>query len=477
MVVGEFVETRDLIIIGGGPGGYTAAIRAAQLGLQVTIIEKERLGGVCLNEGCIPSKVFTHAAKEYASLSNLSSLGISTGEATFDYGELLNYKDRTIAHLRQGVEKLCAANKIEIIYGEANFTAKDRIGVEVGHQFEVYEFKHAIIATGSTPVAPDFLAKQNERVVLANAIYNLPEMPKELIVYGSDSLALEVAFSYQSLGASITLIVDEKEDFLFDESINRELKRVLKKQKIKVYSGFQVGDILSSAEDVTVHLTKKDKTESVTGTHMFVATKQRANTKSLGIERFEIEMTEDGFIITDKQMRTSLNTVFAIGDVTSGGPSAAKAIKQGKVAAETIAGLNSEVDLTFLPTVVHTIPPIAVVGLTEEEAKAAGYKVKVSQFSYSGNGYAMITNEKNGLTKVIKDEETDLLLGFHTMGAGAVELISLGITALEMVGRDEDLHFPLYPHPSFNETILEAMEGLTGKAIHMPPVKKEIAIT
>ncbi|MBP2259107.1 dihydrolipoyl dehydrogenase [Virgibacillus alimentarius] len=472
MVVGEIAESRDLVIIGGGPGGYNAAIRAAQLGLDVTIIEKGKMGGVCLNEGCIPSKVFAHAAKEYASVPNLSILGINIGEPTFDFHELMKYKDRTVAQLRKGVEALCAANKIEIIEGQATFTAENKIGVENGHQFDVYEFNHAIIATGSATIKPDFLPKQSDRVLFSDVIYNLDEMPQDLIVYGSNYISLEVAFSYHNLGANVTMILDETDDFSFDTSINRELKRILKKQKIKVHRGFKVEEVHASEDDVEVRLAKDGKEETLKGTHIYVATQHKADIAELGLERFGLKMTEDGLVETDAQMRTSLDKLFAVGDITEGTPSAVKAIKEGKVAAETIAGLNSEVDLTFLPTIVHSIPKIASVGLTEEEAVEAGCKVKTSQFANSGNSYAMITNEKSGITKIIKDEETDLLLGFHAIGAGAVELISTAVTALEMVGRDEDLNFPLYPHPSFNETILEAVEGLEEKAIHMPPPKK-----
>ncbi|MFA1820387.1 dihydrolipoyl dehydrogenase [Virgibacillus oceani] len=470
MVVGEFAEKRDLVIIGGGPGGYNAAIRAAQLGLGVTLIEKKQLGGVCLNEGCIPSKVFAHAAKKYATVPHLSSLGISTGEINFDYSRLLKYKDKTVNRLRKGVETLCAANKIEIIHGKANFTAENRVGVESGHQFDTYEFNHAIIAAGSSPIKTDFLTDNSGRILSSEEIYNLKEMPKELLVYGSDYIALEIAFSYRSLGSDVSLILDGKDDFSFDHSINRELKRMLKKQNINIHRGFHLDTISTEKNEAKVHLFKDGKEKTITGSHAYLTTRQYAGAASLGIDRFGIATTESGFIETNRQMRTSIHNVFAVGDITAGNSIAVKAIKQGKIAAETIAGMNSEADLTFLPTIVHTNPPIAAVGLTEHEAIDAGYSVKASSFSYTGNSYATVTNEKSGITKIIKDEETDLLLGFHTIGAGAIELISTAVTSLEMVGRDEDLLFPLYPHPSFNETILEAVEGLTEQAIHVAPV-------
>ncbi|WP_106497960.1 dihydrolipoyl dehydrogenase family protein [Lentibacillus sp. Marseille-P4043] len=473
MVVGEFAEQRELIIIGGGPGGYNAAIRAAQLGVQVTLIEKAELGGVCLNKGCIPSKVHTHAAKQLASISNFKSLGISTGEASFDYDQLTKYREKTVTQLRKGVEALCTQNQIEVVKGTANFLAENRIGVEIGHRFEMFEFKHAIIATGSSSDIPERFQNHKDRLLVADTVYNHNEMPEELIVCGRDAISLEVAFSFHQLGANVSIVLDGETDFPFDGTINRELKRILKKEKINVYRGYTIDKLTPSEQIVEISLSKDGKAKDISGTHVYVETKQQPMIDSLGAERIGIRITNDGYIDIDSQMRSTVKHIFAVGDVTAGTPSALKAIKQGKVAAEIIAGLQSEADFTFIPTVVHSTPPIASVGLTETEAIEQGYNVKTSQFSHSGNSYAMIANEKNGVTKLIKDVDTDLLLGYHAIGAGAIELVNTGVTALEMVGRDEDLRFPMYPHPSFNETILEAVEGLTESAIHIPPRKKK----
>lgn len=462
MVVGEFAEQRDLIVIGGGPGGYNAAIRAAQLGIKVTLIEQEKLGGVCLNQGCIPSKTFAHAAKQFASMAHMAELGITTNECAFDIAQLAAYKDKTVSTLRKGVAELCKVNKIEILEGKANFTGKNKIGVENGHRFDLYEFNHCIIATGSTTIIPEHLAVKDPRIVTPHDIYNLMVLPEELIVYGNDYISLEVAFSFNKLGSKVKVILDEQ-DYPFDETINRELRRVMKKEKIKVYRGTQIMGVNVMGEKVEVQLTDQ---EADSGTHLFISGKCQPNMKDLGIDRFGVKLSENGFIETDETMRTSLENTFAVGDVTTGPALAVKAIKQGKVAAETIADVASEVDITFIPTIVHTTPPIATVGLTEAEAKDQGYTIKSSHISLSGNGYAMISNEKTGVIKVISDVETELLLGIHIFGAGAVELINTGVTALEMVARETDLEFPLYPHPSFNEAIIEAVEDLNSKAIH-----------
>ncbi|WP_077303041.1 dihydrolipoyl dehydrogenase family protein [Virgibacillus pantothenticus] len=468
MVVGEFAEQRELIVIGGGPGGYHAAIRAAQLGNQVTLVEQDQLGGTCLHKGCIPSKIFTHVASKWHQTQQLSAFGISTGDLSLDMQELMAYKNSTIEQLRKGIEKLCQANRVEIVRGKANFINEHKLGVETEHQFTLFTFQHAIIATGSYPVLPENL-KNSPFVWTEETIFTLHEIPKDLIVCGRDYIALEVAFSYRKLGAEVTIIIPEQADFPFDKAINRELKRMLKKEKIQLYRENKIKNITAIDGEVCVRISSNDQEISLTGTHLYMETEHKPNIESLGIDRIGMIYSEAGFIKVDNEMRTNIPSIFAIGNVTGDRLSAVIAMKQGKVAAEFIAGVASEIDTTMMPTVVHSIPPIAVVGLTEEEAIRQGYEVRTSQFGYSGNSYALIGKEKNGVTKIVKDAKTDLLLGFHVIGFGAIELISTGVTALELVARDEDLAFPFYPHPSFNETFLEAAEGLTNRAIHMKP--------
>lgn len=470
MVVGEFAEKRDLIIIGGGPGGYNAAIRAAQLGLKVTLVEQNELGGVCLNSGCIPSKVYAQAAKKLEALGRYASFGIAIDEPTFAIESLNDYKNMTIERLRKGVEELCKANQIELIRGKAQFINQKRLGIEMSHHFDVYDFEKVIIATGSTVEIPT--EYRAAKILTEAELYRLTEIPPHLIIYGHSYIALEAAFTYRQLGADVTLILN-KENFSFDESINRELQRLLKKQKIKVYRDYQLKDIAESHTLLQLKLSKSDQEITCEGSHVFMEGTHHGNIETLDLQRIGVECTTDGFIKVNQQLQTNIPTIYAIGDVTGGGQSAVKSIKEGKVVAERIAGLNSEVDLSLMPAVVHTIPPLATVGMTEQEAKEKGLNIAVSQFNYSGNGYAMVTSEKSGIMKIIKDADNDVLLGFHAIGSSAIELISTAVTAMELVGRDEDLNFPLYPHPSFNETILEAIEGLNNRAIHMKPNEKK----
>lgn len=468
MVVGELAHERDLIIIGGGPGGYHAAIRSAQLGKSVTLIERESLGGVCLNKGCIPSKVFTEGATRLASHRRASQFGIESEFINFNLNRLQAHKEKTIHQLREGIASLCKANKVELLSGSAFFLSDDRIGVESGDQYDVYQFKHAIIATGSSPTVPAGVEIDHKRIFNIWSITTIETIPEKLVIYGSDYIALEMAMAFSIFGSRVTLII-EKNDFSFDHSINREIKRVFKKNGIKIIRNEAISAVFADENSVSINLEK----EELTCTHLFVSSRQKPNTENLGINRIGIHMTDGGFIEINKQCQTSIPSIFAIGDVTEGPSLAAKAIRQGKVAAEAIAGISSEVDFSFLPIVAHTLPPIGSVGLTEQEAYEQGYQVNVGQFPLSSSGFAALTGERDGFIKVITDKESQLFLGMHMMGYGVLELITSGVFSLEMAARDEDWLFPAYPHPSINEGMLEAVEAIKKQAIHFPPAKDD----
>jgi len=474
MVVGELAHERDLVIIGGGPGGYHAAIRAAQLGKNVTLIEKDQLGGVCLNKGCIPSKVLAHGAERLAAARQDENLGIHAASLDFEIGQLLNYKNQVVKQLRDGVEGLCKANKVELIKGNAFFLSEDKIGVESEDHYEVYRFSEAIIATGGMPVKLSGLPDGNRHVLDIWSISDLAEIPEHLIIFGDDYIALEIAMAFQSFGSEVTLVLKE-EDFQFDASINRELNRILKKSGISVVKAQTLKKVLSGG-NVTVDLSGPKGMKTVQGSHFFYSMGVQPKLENLGVDRLGIKLTEKGFISIDHTGRTSIANIFAIGDVTEGPQLAIKAIKQGKTAAETICGRKSENDFTFIPHVARTRPPIAYAGLTEKQAAEQGYAVGVGEFSLAANGFASILGKKEGLAKIVFDKESDLLLGVHLIGHGAVELISQGIQALEMAAREEDIKFPSYPHPSMNEALLEAAEAFKGEAIHSIPKKQKVKV-
>lgn len=478
MVVGEISQERELVIIGGGPGGYTAAIRGAQLGLSVTLIEQADIGGVCLHQGCIPLKVFTHAAAKRLETAHLKELGIGEGDDTFNIEKLLAYKTKVIDGLRLGVESLCRDNKVEVIRGKATFLAVDRIGVENGQQFDIFEFNQAIIATGSSSVIPAGLVKVGNRILLANDVFELEELPDHLIVLGDDYIALEVASSYAALGAKVSIIRSKEISVTLDESINIELNRLFKKRKINIIKDAALMSMNENEDGVSITIqTNKDVSKKIQGTHLFVSGVRKPNVDMIGINRFGIVQTEEGFIKINDNMQSSIPSIYAIGDVTEGPLLSVKAIKQGKAAVESIAGGKPEVDLTFVPTVVHTVPPISSVGLTEQNGRALGINVRVSEFPLSRNGYAAITNKKDGFIKVISDSSTDIIVGIHMIGEGAIEMAGTFVQLLEMVAKEEDIKFPSYAHPSFHESLLEAIEELTGQAIHIAPSKKKASLS
>ncbi|MGD7045344.1 dihydrolipoyl dehydrogenase family protein [Jeotgalibacillus proteolyticus] len=465
MVVGEIAEEKDVVVIGGGPGGYQAAIRAAQLGRRVTLIEKENVGGICLFTGCMPSKLFAEAGKKRNSLLSFSRLGIEVSEASFNLSVLQNTKQKVIAQLQSGIEKLIHENRIERIKGSAYFLSKDRIGVESGHTFSIYRFSSAIIAAGCSKTGTK--ETEDHRLLDYESVYALQEIPKHLAVIGNDYLALEAASSFQQLGAKVTLIV-EKKDFQFEASINKELKRIFKKRNIKMHFNQEVKQVDTNEEEIKIVLEGEDgQSSTLTASHMVKAAPRKPNSFQLGADRLKMKTGKDGHILINPACQTSIEGIYAVGDITEGPALAVKAIKQGKVAAEVIAGCSSEYDDRFMPVIVHTNPPVSSCGMTVEEAEKIYKNIRTASFPLAALGIAAVTGSREGMVTVLIDEDSDVLLGIHTIGEGAVELAASSVLALEMAGRTEDLTFGLYAHPSVSEGLLEAVEALTGKAIHL----------
>ncbi|WP_025847864.1 dihydrolipoyl dehydrogenase [Brevibacillus agri] len=471
MVVGEIAIETDVVVIGGGPGGYAAAIRLGQLGQSVVLVEKEALGGVCLNRGCIPSKALIHAAGEYHKLAGLGKLGIRLpdGSAAFHMPDWQAWKEFVVAQLSQGVEQLCQANGVTVVKGSATLLSADRIGVETGGDFETYKFRQAIIATGSRPFAPKALAPDHERILDSTDLLNLHELPKSLAIIGGGYIGMELGMALAKLGTSVT-VVEAAPGILPQTAphLTQEVRKQAKKLGISVKTATKVEEISRSGDQVTLAvLSEPHGREELTVDKALVTIGRVPNTSDIGLGQAGVVIDEKGYIPVNAECRTNQPHIFAIGDVTPGPALAHRASKQGIVAAEVIAGLPSSVDSPYVPYVIFTDPPIAGVGLTPEEAKEQGYRVRTASFPYRANGKALAIDERDGFAEVVVEEDTHLLVGMHVVGADAPNLIGEGALALELAARVEDLALTIHPHPTLSEVWLEAAEAALGHAIHI----------
>ncbi len=464
MVMGQLTTKVDVAVIGGGPGGYTAAIRAAQLGLEAALIEKGKLGGVCTNVGCIPSKALIHAAdvKHEAEYENAKNMGIHA-EITLDFAKTQEWKDRVVEDLSGGIASLCKLNGVEVIKGRAFFTSSNTLSVETETGLRTIEFKKAVIATGTVIKDLPGLPCDHQRVIDSDDVFRLKEVPKRMIIVGGGYIAVEMANMFMKFGSKVTLV--HRGGRLLkrlEPEVAEILLRKMKEMGGTVLFGSEVESVAGSVAAIKTPEGKKQ----VEFDRMLVAAGRACDYAGLGLERTLVRPGEDGLIPVDETCRTADESIYAIGDITAGPQLAHKAFRQGKVAAEAIAGRKSAFDNVGVPMVVFSDPEIAVVGLTEAEAKEQGYKVKVGKMPFSASGKARAINRTEGFVKVVADEN-DMVLGVHIVGAGAGSLIAEGTLALEMGAQLEDLAATIHAHPTLPEALAEAAEDALNKAIHL----------
>ncbi|MEW9673319.1 dihydrolipoyl dehydrogenase [Ammoniphilus sp. 3BR4] len=471
MVVGEVAVETDVVVIGGGPGGYAAAIRLGQLGKSVVLIEKDRLGGVCLNRGCIPSKALIHTAEQYHGLAHFKKMGIHLPEeqVTFDLSTWQGWKEGITSQLNQGIAHLCKENGVTVVKGQATFLSDDRIGVETGGDFETYKFEEAIIATGSRPFIPSFLTVDGEYILDSTSALQLKEVPETLSVIGGGYIGIEMGMAYAKLGAKVTII--EMADRILPQvagHLVREVTRKGKKLGLTIKTSTRVDEAVIEGGKVSLHLsTEKLGSETIVSDKVLVTIGRVPNTQGIGLDQAGVATDERGYILVDGKCRTNVQHIFAIGDITPGPALAHRASKQGVVAAEVIGGLPSAIDSPNVPYVIFSDPQIAGVGCTREEAEQLGHQVKVGTFPFRANGRALAANETDGFAEVIVDAQSHVLLGMHVVGADASNLIGEGVLALEMAARVEDIALTMHPHPTLTEGWLEAAEAALGHAIHI----------
>lgn len=467
MVVGDFPIEVDTLIVGAGPGGYVAAIRAAQLGQKVAIVEKGTLGGVCLNVGCIPSKALIQAGHLTEKARGSEDLGITTENVSVDFSKVQQWKGKVVNKLTSGVEGLLKGNKVDVISGEVYFVDKHTVKIMDEKSSQTYTFNNCIIATGSSPIEiPSF--KFSERVLDSTGALNLKEIPKKMVVIGGGYIGTELGSAYANFGTEITVLEGTK-DILggFEKQMTQIVKKRLKKKNVKIITEAMAQGVEETKDGVKVTYEAKGKKETVEADYVLVTVGRRPNTEELGLEQAGIEVDDKGLIKIDKQCRTSVDNIYAIGDIVEGLPLAHKASYEGKVAAEAISGEKSEIDYLAIPAVVFSDPELASVGYTEKEAKEAGYKAKSSKFPFAANGRALSLNDSDGFMKLITREEDGLVIGAQIAGPNASDMVAeLGL-AIEAGMTAEDIALTIHAHPSLGEITMEAAEVALGTPIHM----------
>jgi dihydrolipoamide dehydrogenase len=462
-------DNYDLIVLGSGPGGYVAAIRAAQLGIKTAIVERENLGGICLNWGCIPTKALLRSAEIYHYMQHAGAYGLTAANISADIDAVVKRSRGVAKQLNQGVTHLMKKNKITVHMGEGRLTAANTLVVKSDKGEEMLTAKNIIIATGARARDLPFAPADGKRIWTYRHAMTPPEMPKKLLVIGSGAIGIEFASFYNDMGAEVTVV--EMMDRIVpveDADVSTFLEKALKKQGMTILTGAGVQSLKASASGVAAEIKDKDgKVAKSEFTHCIVAIGIVPNTENIGLEAIGVE-TERGHIKTDPMCRTNVPGLWAIGDVTAPPWLAHKASHEGVIAAEAIAGGHPHaMDPKNIPGCTYCHPQVASVGLTEAKAKEAGYEVKVGNFPFIGNGKAIALGEAEGFIKTVFDAKTGELLGAHMVGAEVTELIqgyTIGKTA-ELV--EADFMHTVFPHPTLSEMMHESVLGAYGKALHI----------
>lgn len=474
MVMGEFTQETEVLVIGGGPGGYAAAFRAADLGLEVTMVDTEtRPGGECLFRGCIPSKTLLYLAGLLHDARHAESMGISFGKPQIDLEKVRGWKEQVIDTLANGLVTLSNTRGVQLMQGRAVFEGSDRVRLH-DSEISAIKFRHAILATGSRPSPLSGMSFKEGGLVMDSAgALELTDIPGSLLVFGGGYVALEMGTVYASLGSRVTVAV-RSERLL--RAADQDLAAPLIRRLEKIFENIHFNTSISSLKegkgkvDVTFE-GKVDKTQQ-TFDRVLIAIGRTPNSQDIGLETTKAKVDERGFVVVDEQQRTSDERIFAIGDVAGGPLLAHKAFREGKVAAEVIAGEPSAFDARAIPAVVYTDPQVAWCGLTEEQARKQKLPIKVERYPWKFSSRATTMDASDGLTKIIIDPETGRILGVGIAGRDTEGMIAEGVLAIEMGALAQDMALSIHPHPTLSETLGEAADIFLGSVTHMLPKAK-----
>jgi len=463
----------DVVVIGAGPAGYVCAIRLAQLGKKVTVIEKANVGGVCLNVGCIPSKALIHAGTVYDRTRHAEEMGISIKGASLDMKKLMSWKGEVVKKLTGGVAQLLKANGCTLLSGEAKFTSASALEVKTSAGTDVVQFKQAVIATGSRPAKIPGFDVDQELVLDSTGGLSQETVPGTLLCVGGGYIGLELGTFYAKAGSKVT-VVEASPSLLgvVDPDLVRVVQRNLQKRGVEILTSTMVKGVKKNAKSVEVTFSSEGVEKKQTFDRVLVTIGRTPNTEGLGLERAGVKLDSKGFIPVNERRQTCVPNLFAIGDVAGQLLLAHKGSKEGMVAAEAIGGMKTVYDVKAMPAVIFTDPEIATVGLTETEAKAKGLTVATGVFPYAANGRALSVAEPDGMVKLVSDAKKGTLLGCHIVGAEASNLIAEATLAIEMGAHVEDLALTVHAHPTLPETIMEAAEVALGHPIHIFKPKK-----
>ncbi len=462
-------ESYDLIVIGSGPGGYVAAIRAAQLGLKTACVEKNTaLGGTCLNVGCIPSKALLHSSELLWKLQHeAKENGVEISGSSFNFPQMMTRKQKIVASFNDGIAGLFKKNKITRLTGTATLVNPTTVSITGGASPQEVSARFILLATGSEPIALPFLPFDEKKILSSTGALALEKPPQKMLVVGAGIIGVELGSVYSRLGTSVTFV-----EFLdricptLDESLSKELHHILQTQNMQFHLSSKVTSADISDKQITLKVQTSSSTQEMSADAVLVCIGRKPYTQGLGLDKVGVATSEKGFVKIDGQFRTSLPNIFAIGDIVDGPMLAHKASEEGVAVAEILCGHSPKIEYAAIPNVVYTHPEVASVGLTETEAKNANLAIKTGTFAFKANSRAKCTGEDKGFVKMIAEEKTGIIIGIHIIGAHASELIAEGALAIQKRITLEELASTPHAHPTLSEAMKEAALATMGRAIH-----------
>ncbi len=468
------MEEKDIVIIGGGPAGYVAAIRAAQLGGKVTLIEKDTLGGTCLNRGCIPSKSLLHSVELFHSIKNAEQYGIKATDVSINLAKMQANKNKVVSTLVAGVQSLLVGNKVEVIKGRAKLTPSRQVEIDTGQeQKQTIQAKKIILATGGKPIRlPIPGADSTSGIINAESILDLDYIPKSLLMIGGGVIGVEMATILAKLGCKVSIVEMLSHILpLEDAELTSVLGRALKEDGIQLYEGTKVSSIEDSEGGKSVTISDGATEKKLEAEVVAIAVGYCPNINELGFNEAGVA-TDKGAIQVNERMETNVPNIYAAGDAIGGIMLAYVAMEEGVIAVENALGRKSSIDYQAVPRCTFTLPELAGVGLTEEEATAQGYQIQVGKFPFSANGMAAILGERRGLVKIITETKYGQILGVHIIGPRATELIAEATLAMKLEASPQEITATIHAHPTLSEALREAALDVTGETIHFLSKKR-----